>query len=175
MKRIIGIIVIVALSSTPLYAAGWGSGLGGFSDGINQGIENVYRLQQIRNMEEQRRLIEQQRIMMEEERKRMEQQRQAIEEERRRTTDGGRFTAMDWYQKALALWVDGRLTDPERAIEYLNEAIRLKPDFGGAYNDRGVVYILYGFVYAGCNSVIKACELGECRAYEYFKQKGDCR
>lgn len=85
MKRIIGIIAIVALSSTSLYAAGWGSALGGFSDGVNQGIQNAYQIQQMRLMEEQRQTMEQQRLMMEQEQRRLlEQQRLTGEKEQRR-------------------------------------------------------------------------------------------
>ncbi|MBU1184369.1 MAG: tetratricopeptide repeat protein [Proteobacteria bacterium] len=50
------------------------------------------------------------------------------------------LTAVDWYNKATDLWADGKFTDPGKAIEYLNEAIRLKPDYVDAYNTRGVTY-----------------------------------
>ena len=41
---------------------------------------------------------------------------------------------------ALALCSSGKCTDPQKAIEYLNEAIKLKPDFSEAYNNRGKAY-----------------------------------
>jgi len=50
------------------------------------------------------------------------------------------LTAVDWFDKSVALWGDGKFTDPGKAIEYLNEAIRLKPDYVKAYNNRGIAY-----------------------------------
>jgi tetratricopeptide (TPR) repeat protein len=54
------------------------------------------------------------------------------------------LTAVDWYNKAVDLWSDERFTDPGKAIEYLNEAIRLKPDYAEAYGNRGIAYVKLG-------------------------------
>ena len=54
------------------------------------------------------------------------------------------LTAVDWYNKALDLWGDEKFTDPGEAIEYLNEAIRLKPDYAEAYYYRGGAYCILG-------------------------------
>jgi cytochrome c-type biogenesis protein CcmH/NrfG len=50
------------------------------------------------------------------------------------------LTAEDWFNKAQALWQDGKHSDPNKAIEYLNEAIRLNPNLTEAYYNRGLVY-----------------------------------
>jgi tetratricopeptide (TPR) repeat protein len=50
------------------------------------------------------------------------------------------LTAVEWFYKANALWDGGKYTDPGKAIEYYNEAIRLKPDFVEAYYLRGLSY-----------------------------------
>jgi tetratricopeptide (TPR) repeat protein len=233
---IIRFMLIIILFSSPLYAAGfdWGA----FMSGVNQGLENARRLEEIQMMQEQRRMLEQQRLMMEQEQQRMieqqrmlreeeqrraeqqrlsreqeqkriEQQRQATEEERRRMSEAGKLTAEDWLNKMRTLLKDGKLTDPERAIEYLSEAIRLKPDFAvayngrgsayadlkqhqraiqdfdmairlkpdyvWAYNNRGIAHILSGNKPDGCSSLIRACELGDCKVYELAKQKGHCQ
>jgi tetratricopeptide (TPR) repeat protein len=47
--------------------------------------------------------------------------------------------AVDWFQKAVALLVNDKLSDPKLAIEYLNEAIRLKPDDAADFA-RGAAY-----------------------------------
>ena len=50
------------------------------------------------------------------------------------------LTAESWVDKASALWVDGKFTDPNKAIEYLNNAIKLEPGYARAYNGRGLAY-----------------------------------
>jgi tetratricopeptide (TPR) repeat protein len=50
------------------------------------------------------------------------------------------LTAEDWFDKALALLVDGKYTDFKEAIEYLTNCIRLKPDAANAYYNRGTAY-----------------------------------
>ena len=83
MKTIMVIIlVIVALSSTPIYAADWGIAAGAFADGFSKGLQNAQTIEQIRLMQEQRRMQEQQRLMMEQEQKRMEQEERRIERQR---------------------------------------------------------------------------------------------
>ncbi|MFZ4440685.1 MAG: tetratricopeptide repeat protein [Syntrophales bacterium] len=54
------------------------------------------------------------------------------------------LTAVDWLNKALALWQNGKNTDPQKAVEYLNESIRLKPDNARAFVQRGAVYDMLG-------------------------------
>ena len=50
------------------------------------------------------------------------------------------LTAVEWLDKAFALWADGEYNDPAKAMEYLNEAIHLKPDYADAYGIRGDAY-----------------------------------
>jgi hypothetical protein len=61
------------------------------------------------------------------------------------------------------------------AIKELNEAIRLKPDYVDAYDNRGVIYLLQGNKELGCREVKKACELGECKKFEVAKGNRLCR
>lgn len=49
-------------------------------------------------------------------------------------------SAVSLYNNALALCSSGKCTDPPKAIEYLTEAIRLKPDYAKAYFSRGNAY-----------------------------------
>jgi len=44
------------------------------------------------------------------------------------------------FNKAVALCIKGKCSDPQKAIEYLNEAIKLRPDWAEAYNNRGNAY-----------------------------------
>ena len=50
------------------------------------------------------------------------------------------LTAVDLFYKAVALLKNDKFSDPKKAIGYLNEAIRLKPDIAEAYYNRGLAY-----------------------------------
>jgi tetratricopeptide (TPR) repeat protein len=80
--------------------------------------------------------------------------------------------AAAYYSRGLAYW---GLKDHSRAILDFDQALRLKPDYAAAYNNRGIAHLMLGNQVRGCGDVQKACELGECGAYEYAKQKGRCR
>lgn len=49
-------------------------------------------------------------------------------------------TALEWINKAHLLWDGEKYTDPKKAIEYLNNAVRLQPYDAIAYNNRGLAY-----------------------------------
>jgi tetratricopeptide (TPR) repeat protein len=50
--------------------------------------------------------------------------------------------ALDWLDQALVLWDSdrGKYTDSKKAIEYLNNAIKLQPGHADAYVSRGLAY-----------------------------------
>lgn len=48
--------------------------------------------------------------------------------------------AVEWNKKAIALWEKGKYNNPEKAIEYLNESIRIDAHNPVSYNNRGVAY-----------------------------------
>ncbi len=51
-------------------------------------------------------------------------------------------TALEWFNIAQTLWDEetGKFTVPKKAIDYLNNAIRLDPTHAPAYNSRGNAY-----------------------------------
>ena len=62
-----------------------------------------------------------------------------LKKEFQKTRDG--LTAVEWFDKAMALSVDGKvLSDPSKAVEYLSQAIRLAPNNASAYYNRGHGY-----------------------------------
>ena len=48
--------------------------------------------------------------------------------------------AVVWFNKANALWDGQKYTDQKKAIGYLNNAIKLQPDYAQAYYNRGNAY-----------------------------------
>jgi tetratricopeptide (TPR) repeat protein len=77
-----------------------------------------------------------------------------------------------YYNRGVAY---GRSDQYQLAIEDFNKAIQLTPDNADAYNNRGIVYFLQGNNEFGCNDAQKACALGNCKALEITKGKGNCR
>jgi tetratricopeptide (TPR) repeat protein len=71
--------------------------------------------------------------------------------------------------------VYGEFDQHQRAIDDFNRAIRLKQDYADAYYNRGLAYLLQGNNELGCIDAQKACELGNCKALEWAKDKGICR
>ena len=49
-------------------------------------------------------------------------------------------TAAEWINKANALWNGKEFSEPQKAIEYLNNAIKLQPNNADIYNLRGNIY-----------------------------------
>lgn len=50
------------------------------------------------------------------------------------------LTAGEWFDKGAALSDGTKSKDPQRAITYYSEALRLDPSFAAAYNNRGIAY-----------------------------------
>jgi len=53
-------------------------------------------------------------------------------------------TAEDWINKVNALWDSKKYKDPKKAMEYLNNFIKLKPKEAAAYYNRGVIHAQLG-------------------------------
>ncbi len=56
------------------------------------------------------------------------------------------LTSVDWFNNAQAFGDGdgGKYINPRKAIECLNKAIKLKPDFAEAYYNRGIAYAVIG-------------------------------
>jgi hypothetical protein len=101
------------------------------------------------------------------------QSTEKISKEFQQTSRG--LTAVDWLNKAYALWDGEKFTNPKKAIEYLGNAIKLKPDYAAAYIIRGGACLLQGNNKRGCLDAQKACALGNCEMLEMAKGEGLCR
>lgn len=63
----------------------------------------------------------------------------------------------------------------QQTIEDCTEVIRLKPKDGKAYNNRGSAYLMLGNKDSSCRDLQKACDMGNCSAWEWAKNAGHCR
>jgi tetratricopeptide (TPR) repeat protein len=57
---------------------------------------------------------------------------------------GNNKTASDWLDQEKTLWDGKQYTDPGKAIEYLNNAIKLQQNNAETYNKRGIAYYELG-------------------------------
>ena len=46
----------------------------------------------------------------------------------------------DWHKNAVALWKNGKYTNPRQALIYLNKAVAKDPKFANVYSNRGNAY-----------------------------------
>ncbi len=60
----------------------------------------------------------------------------SLEEQFQETSRG--LTAVESFREALDLWVNGKYSDPRKALGYLDQALRLKPDFADVCNNLGL-------------------------------------
>lgn len=93
------------------------------------------------------------------------QSTQKLKKEFQQASQG--LTAVDWVNKAFALYVGDKLTNPKKAIEYLSNAIKLQPDFADAYNNRGNAYKDLGQYQRAIKDYDEAIRLQPDLAYAY--------
>ena len=84
------------------------------------------------------------------------------------------ITAADWFNDAKALWNEdvGKFTDPQKAIEYLNNVIKLQPNYANAYSSRGNAYADLGQYQRAIEDYNQAIRLQPDYAYAYIN-RGD--
>ena len=84
------------------------------------------------------------------------------------------ITAEDWFNNAKALLDEdgGKFADPQKAIEYLNNAIKLQPKYASAYNSRGNAYADLGQYQRAIEDYNQAIHLQPDYAYAYIN-RGD--
>jgi tetratricopeptide (TPR) repeat protein len=105
---------------------------------------------------------------LEEENRRLsanKQSTQKLKKEFQKASQG--LTAVDWLYKATALWDGDIFTNPKKAIEYLNNAIKLQPNYAYAYGDRGTVYAELGRDRRAIEDFNEAIHLKPDLAYAY--------
>jgi tetratricopeptide (TPR) repeat protein len=79
-------------------------------------------------------------------------------------------TAEEWFNKAKNLFADGEFTDPQKALEYCNNAIIVQPNYADAYNCRGSVYFHLGQYNRGIEEYNKSIRLNPNFGKAYFNR-----
>ena len=77
-----------------------------------------------------------------------------------------------YYNRGNAYSYIGRYQRAE--VDY-SRVISLKPNFLNAYHNRGLVYLVLRNFEHACSDFEKACDLGDCSALSWAKDKGICR
>ena len=62
----------------------------------------------------------------------------------------------------------------QQAKDDYSQAIRIRPNYIKAYHNRGLAYLALQQLENACGDFKKACELGNCSALSWTKEKGIC-
>ena len=107
---------------------------------------------------------------------------------------GNSFIKEKQYQKAIeyynqAIYLNPHLSDAyynrgnaysyigryQRAEVDYSRVISLKPNFRNAYHNRGLIYLALRDFEHACGDFMEACDLGDCSALSWTRDKGICR
>jgi tetratricopeptide (TPR) repeat protein len=108
---------------------------------VKKQLQDRTHLKQLKDTQKREKELLQRVAKLEEENRKLSAKKQStkqLKKEFQQASQG--LTAVDWFYQAVALWDGDKFTDPKKAIEYLNNAIILQPDYADAYNNRGIAY-----------------------------------
>lgn len=127
----IGIIVNVIVDTSVL------------EERVKKMLQDKIHLTELKDIQKREKELLQRVAKLEDENRKLmanKQSTQKLKKEFQKASQG--LTAMDWFYEALALW-DGETyinNTPKDAIEYLNNSIKLQPNYSYAYYFRGSAY-----------------------------------
>jgi tetratricopeptide (TPR) repeat protein len=104
-------------------------------------LQDRTHLTQLKDTQKREKELLQRVAQLEEENRKLTAEKQStkkLEKQFQQASQG--LTAVEWFYKTYALWDGKKMTDPKKAIQYMNEAIRLEPADAAAYNNRGIAY-----------------------------------
>jgi tetratricopeptide (TPR) repeat protein len=110
-------------------------------DMVKKVLQDRTHLTQLKDTQKREKDLLQKVAQLEEENRKMTAEKEStqnLKKEFQQASQG--LTAVDWFYKAYALWAEGKFNNPKKAIEYLNKAIKLQPDYARAYIGRGLAY-----------------------------------
>ena len=108
-------------------------------------LQDKTHLTQLKDTQKREKELLQKVAQLEEENRKLTAKKQStvqLEKEFQQASDG--LTAVEWFNKASALWDGRKYAAPEKAIEHLNNAIKLQPAYADAYTMRGLAYFYLG-------------------------------
>jgi tetratricopeptide (TPR) repeat protein len=104
-------------------------------------LQDRTHLDQLRETLQREKELLQKVVQLEQENRKLTANRQSIQKLKKEFQQASQgLTAVAWFNKAAALWDGKNYADPKKAIEYLNNTIKLQPDYESAYNNRGTAY-----------------------------------
>jgi tetratricopeptide (TPR) repeat protein len=108
---------------------------------VKKQLQDRTHLKELQDTQKREKELLQKVAKLEEENRKLAAEKQSTEKLKEQFQQASQeLTAVDWVNKSLTLWADGKFTDPKKAIEYLTNAIELQPDYARAYNGRGIAY-----------------------------------
>ena len=131
-------------------------------------LQDKTHLTQLKDIQKREKELLQKVAQLEEENHKLTAEKQSTEKlkkEFQEASDG--LAAVDWFYKANALWNGKKLADPIKAIEYLNNAIKLQPNHANVYNNRGIAYASLGQYQLAIDDYNKAIRLEPDHASAY--------
>jgi tetratricopeptide (TPR) repeat protein len=131
-------------------------------------LQDRTHLTQLKDAQEREKELLKKVAQLEEENRKPTATKQSTQELRREFQQASRgLTAVDWVYQAGALAVGEKYTDSKKAIEYLSHAIKLQPDYAGAYYNRGIAYTGLGQYQRAIEDFNEAIGLKSDYAYAY--------
>ena len=100
--------------------------------------------------------------------KEQKKKKEILKNQFREATQG--LTASELMNKALGFWENGKYTDPDKALEYLNKAISLDPNYTDAYGNRGNAWADKGNYDRAISDYNKVIELNPGDALSYYNR-----
>ena len=104
-------------------------------------LQDKTHLEQLNQVRKQEKVLLDKVASLEEENRNLTAKKQSTQKLKKEFQQASRgLTAVDWFYKAVALWDGGKYTDPKKAIEYLNNAIKLQPENYSTWYNLGLAY-----------------------------------
>jgi tetratricopeptide (TPR) repeat protein len=134
-------------------------------------LQDKTHLTQLKEARKREKELLQKVAQLEDENRKLSAKKQSTQKLKKEFQQASRsLTAVDWFNQALALWDGGKYTDSKKAIDYLNYAIKLQPDYAGAYTNRGNAYDELGQRQRAIDDFNKAIRLKPDYAIAYYNR-----